>query len=263
MTACAPGRLGARLCLTAATLIALAAPSTAAGQACPSADVSYTGNCGPTFSAPTWTDAGGWTDPSQYSTIQLADVNGDGKDELLGRSDAGLQIWWFDTSVGQWRPQVDADAVPQILGDFELAARGRGRATDWTKPYYYATIQAANIDGQPGSEILARFSDGMRVYKYLPPSGGPAIDGGSWTRIGTGGPFSDAEDYGNVSLYSRSTSCSPAPTARPCSTRAGTAAPANPRSRSTPGRTAAGHSSRASAPSRASRIRSAGSRPAT
>ncbi len=199
----------ARLAAAAAGAVLLAAgagmatvPAVAGAQDCLETDQDYLGACGPTFSVPTWTDAGGWTDPSQYSTIQLADVNGDGKDELLGRSDAGLQIWWFDTSVGQWRPQVDADAVPQILGDFSSPRAGVDRATDWTKPYYYATIQAANIDGQPGSEILARFSDGMRVYKYLPPSGGTAIDGGSWARIGTGGPFSDAEDYGNVSLYS-------------------------------------------------------------
>jgi hypothetical protein len=25
---------------------------------------SCTGNCGPTFAVPNWTDAGGWTDPS-------------------------------------------------------------------------------------------------------------------------------------------------------------------------------------------------------
>ena len=49
------------------------------GAACPSTDDSYTGNCGPMFAVPSWTDAGGWNDPSQYSTIQLADFNGDGR----------------------------------------------------------------------------------------------------------------------------------------------------------------------------------------
>jgi hypothetical protein len=44
-----------------------------------------------------WGDADGWTDPSQYSTIHLADPNGDGKDELIGRNDQGLEVWWFDT----------------------------------------------------------------------------------------------------------------------------------------------------------------------
>ena len=87
------------------------APSVAAAAACPSADTSYMGNCGPQFSVPNWTDAGGWNDPAKYSTIQLADVNGDGSDELIGRSDAGAPDFRFDTTLGQWRPQVDAAAT--------------------------------------------------------------------------------------------------------------------------------------------------------
>ena len=43
---------------------------------------------------------GGWTDESKYSTIQLADFNGDGKDELLARNDQGVEIFRFDTSSG-------------------------------------------------------------------------------------------------------------------------------------------------------------------
>jgi hypothetical protein len=198
------GRFWPRLALTA-LLVAVSfalAPSTAVGAACPSLDTSYTGNCGPLFAVPNWTDAGGWTDPSKYSTIQLADVNGDGRDELIGRNDVGLEIWRFDTTLGQWRPQVDANGFPQVLTDF--ASPPPWRASDPhspAQPRYYSTIQAADVDGQPGAEILARFWDGMRVYKYTPPAGGN-IDGGSWSRIGTGGPFSDAGGYGDPSLYS-------------------------------------------------------------
>jgi hypothetical protein len=181
---------------------ALAAP-VAAADGCPSVDDGYTGTCGPKFEVPSWTDAGGWSDPSQYSTIHLADVNGDGTDELIGRSDAGIEIYEFDTTVGQWRPQVDASGVPQLLNDFASFLP----ADDWdprdpNQPQSYSTIQAANIDGQPGAEILGRFSDGMRVFKYTPPAGTTSIDGGTWTRIGTGGPFSDADGYDEPSLYS-------------------------------------------------------------
>ena len=104
--------------LLAAVTFALASSSPAAADGCPSTDDGYTSNCGPTFAVPSWTDAGGWSDPSQYSTIQLADFNGDGRDELLGRSDAGLEIYRFDTTLGQWRPQVDASGVPQLLSEF-------------------------------------------------------------------------------------------------------------------------------------------------
>ena len=114
------GCVSARLVLAGllATIALGLAPSWAAADGCPSTEASYTGNCGPMFAVPSWTDAGGWSDPSQYSTIQLADVNGDGRDELIGRSDAGIQIYRFDTTLGQWRPQVDANGVPQLLNDF-------------------------------------------------------------------------------------------------------------------------------------------------
>jgi hypothetical protein len=203
---CARRRLWPTLALAAVlmTLWCALAPSPAAA-ACPNsndADTSYTGNCGPWFQVPNWTDVGGWDDPSQYSTIQLADVNGDGKDELIGRGASGVQILRFDTAHGQWRPQVDDKNTPQILSEF--ASFPTWQASDPknpTHPWYYSTIQAADIDGQPGAEILARFWDGMRVYKYTPPQGGNQIDGGSWAKIGTAGPFSDADDYGNPSLY--------------------------------------------------------------
>ena len=177
------------------------APSFAAAAACPVAEPTYTGNCGPTFVVPAWGDGGGWNDPSKYSTIQLADVNGDGRDELIGRNDQGLEIYWFDTSIGQWRPQVDANGVQQVLTDFRSPLPTERPATDWTEPAYYSTIQAANVAGSPGVEILARFSDGMRIYRYVPPPGN-GIDGGSWRTIVTGGPFSDADGYGDASLYS-------------------------------------------------------------
>jgi hypothetical protein len=201
---CATRTVGTRLaCVALLAAAALAVtPSVALGDACPSVDTTYTGNCGPTFAVPNWTDAGGWTDPSKYSTIQLADVNGDGRDELVGRNDQGLEIWEFDTTVGQWRPQVDANDFPQVLTDFASPVPSdESDPKAPTHPEYYSTIQAADIDGQGGEEILARFADGMRVYQYAPPAGGQDIDGGTWTRIGTAGPFSDANAFGDASIY--------------------------------------------------------------
>ena len=200
--------------LLAALIVAFAfMPSLAEGAACPSVDTSYTGNCGSTFAVPGWTDASGWTDPSQYSTIRLADVNGDGRDELLGRNSDGIEVYEFDTQLGQWRPQVDGNnhrqlvswtnANGKVISDFASPSlSNEGDPHRITLPQYYSTIQAANIDGQPGDEILARFWDGMRVYKYFPPAGKNSIDGGTWKRIGTSGPFSDADGYNDPSLYS-------------------------------------------------------------
>ena len=192
--------------LVAAVVLAVAAgllaPGVAGAQGCPEANPTYFDACGPTFVLPGWGDADGWTDPSQYSTIHLADVNGDGTDELIGRNDQGLEVWWFDTSVGQWRPQVDANDVPQSLTDFRSPRPGETLATDFTQPEYYSTINAGNVDGAPGDEVYARFADGMHVYKYVPPDGSTSINGGSWQQIGAGGAFSDAVGGNDPSIYS-------------------------------------------------------------
>jgi hypothetical protein len=178
------------------------APSTAAAAACPSADIGHLSNCGPMYSVPTWTDAGGWDDPSQYGTIQLADVNGDGAEELIGRGDAGVVIYWFDTALGQWRPQAGPDGTPWILTDFASKPPwDEGDPTNPANAQYSSTIQAADIDGRPGAEILGRLAGGMTVYQYT-PVGDRVADGGTWKRIGQGGPFSDADGYGDPSLYS-------------------------------------------------------------
>ena len=209
----------ARLCswvimwaVALAVAVMAAAPGVAGAQ-CPEPTPSYTDSCGPTFVLPPWGDAGGWTDPSKYSTIQLADVNGDGSDELIARNDQGIEIYWFDTTTdgsggpsdvgnGQWRPQADAKGLQWVLTDFRSPLPTESPATNWTKPQYYSTIQAADVDGQPGAEILARFADGMHVYKYTPPDTARSIDGGTWQSIGTGGPFSDAAGGNDPSVYS-------------------------------------------------------------
>jgi hypothetical protein len=179
-----------------------AAPGVAGAQdACPEANPTYTSNCGPTFVVPAWGDAGGWTDPSTYSTIQLTDFNSDGRDELMARNDQGIEIYWFDTSLGQWRPQVDANGVQQLITDFRSPLPSEDPATDWTPPEYYSTIQTAHINGNKSAQILARFADGMRVYYFNPGPGG-SINGGSWSTLSSQGPFSDADGWDNQSMYS-------------------------------------------------------------
>ncbi len=75
--------------MMAAVAVALAASSAAQAQSDCANDTTpvYTDACGPTFALPGWGHAGGWTDASKYSTIQLADLNGDGRDELLAHND--------------------------------------------------------------------------------------------------------------------------------------------------------------------------------
>ena len=96
--------------------------------------------------------------------------------------------------MGQWRPQVDANAVPQILTDVRSPLPSED-FLGWKQPQYYSTIQTANLDGQPGVEVIARFPDGMRAYGYTPPAGGNSIDGGTWSTLATDGPFTDDKGW--------------------------------------------------------------------
>jgi hypothetical protein len=195
----------ARVCALGVLLLAVVgvcAPSGALADACSlSADDGYTGNCGPRFVVPTWGDGGGWADPSKYATIQLADVNGDGRDELIGRNDQGLEIFWFDTTFGQWRPQVDANGVQQVIKDFRSPLPSEEGNPNWSQAQYALTIRTANLDGAPGNEIYARFADGLHAYTYVPPAGSRSIDGGSWQRVGGTGGFSDAAGGADPSSY--------------------------------------------------------------
>jgi hypothetical protein len=149
------------------------------------------------FVLPGWGDAGGWTDPEQYETIQLADVDGDGADELFARTPGGVAIHVFDKTLGQWRPQVDTGNLPAILSEFAdppplTTANPNPPTTDWTLPQYYDTIQAADIDGQKGDELLGRSASGLIVFKFSP---GSAAGQGSWRQLTTSGPFTDADGW--------------------------------------------------------------------
>jgi hypothetical protein len=101
-------------------------------------------------------DSGGaWDQPAQYTTIQLVDLDADGRAELVGRSQSGLEVWSWDGAASQWS-QWPLDAV---------LTEGL-----WSNPQYYATIQFANVSdfndsllaGRP--ELLARGPDGVEIY---------------------------------------------------------------------------------------------------
>ena len=49
-----------------------------------------------------------------------------------------------------------------------------------SSPSYYETLQAADVDGVAGDELLARASDGLRVRKWV-----PGRSGGRWDRLPT------------------------------------------------------------------------------
>ena len=88
-----------------------------------------------------------------------------------------------------------------VIKDFRSPLPSEEGAPNFGQPQYALTIQAADIDGQPGQEVFARFPDGLHAYKYVPPAGGTSIDGGSWQEIGGAGGFGDAVGGADPGIY--------------------------------------------------------------
>jgi FG-GAP-like repeat len=100
---------------------------------------------------PTWNDGMGWAQPSQYTTIQLADIDGDGRAELIARGRAGLEAQrWSGPGWGQLA------AADGVMAD----------ADGWAEPRSYLTIQAADVDGDGRFAIVGHASDGVQTWKW-------------------------------------------------------------------------------------------------
>ncbi len=151
-------------------------------------DYAYNGECGPEFESPGWGDGAGWRSPSQYSTIKLADITGNGQDELLARNSDGLEIWRFDASIGQWRPAIGADGLPEVLRDFRSPLPNEPPDSHGTDPMVYSSLQTAQVLGNGTESIVALFPDGVHTYDYIPPTGTRNIDSGHWVQEPVSGP---------------------------------------------------------------------------
>ena len=144
-------------------------------------------------SDPSTTPPTDWTQPQYYSTIQAADIDGDGRAEVLGRSSAGVMAYSWNGSTGKWEYLATAT-------DFCDTPCGFDQAT------YYSTIQFAHIQGQPinghpAFQLVARTGNGVRVYEYN-------ASNKTWTLLNPqGGPFPDVDqatntNWGDVQYYS-------------------------------------------------------------
>jgi hypothetical protein len=104
-------------------------------------------------------------DPSYYRTIQAADIDGDGLDELLSRASTGMIAYRFNTSTKQWTGPI-SNSTPGLAND------------PWSDPAYYTTIKTARLDpDKPARSLLARGRTGVRTWYF-----DPSANQNTWTR---------------------------------------------------------------------------------
>ena len=116
-----------------------------------------------------------------------ADIDGSGKAALLGRGGDGLEAY-------QWT----GSGWTQLTGLPTLSD-----ANGWTQLQYYQTLQYAKMAANlPGMQLVARFPDGLHVWRYVSASAGVGA-GGSWVDLtpDTGGVFNGGTGWSSPQNY--------------------------------------------------------------
>lgn len=132
---------------------------------------------GTRISTSNMSNAQGWNDVKYYSTIQMADVDGDGRDDVCGRSPDGFKCWLSDG---------------QGFGT-EVATANMSDDVGWDKPQYYGTIQMADVNGDGKADLCGRA--GAAFICHLSTGTGFA------SRIATQ-DMSDAQGWNKTAYYS-------------------------------------------------------------
>jgi hypothetical protein len=122
-------------------------------------------------SSTSFSDAAGWDVARYYGTVQLADVNSDGKADACGRAAAGfLCLLSKGTSFGK---EISTDEFSDAKG--------------WDAPEYYTTLETGDLDGdgkadvcgRGGAGVLCRLSSGTGFSAAV--TGPPLSDTAGWS----------------------------------------------------------------------------------
>lgn len=100
---------------------------------------------------PELSDGLGWKQPMYYSTIQTADIDGDGQSEVLARWIDGLSVYRFENGTLIRHSRISA--LSDNAGFYE--------------PSWYSTIHTGVLDRKLGqADVIAREHDGIHVFRY-------------------------------------------------------------------------------------------------
>ncbi len=124
-----------------------------------------------------WGDDSGWADVTNYATIRMGDLDGDGRADLCARANAGV-VCALSTGEGFAEPSTWQDTLSDANG--------------WDHPRFYTTIRLADVDGDGRADLCARDSQGFGCW---------ISDGARFDRRIEGPRWSDEAGLGAARYY--------------------------------------------------------------
>jgi hypothetical protein len=193
---------------------------------------------------PEWSDDNGWDMASRYGSIQLVDLNGDGRADLFARGRDGVSTALstgsgFETEVAgpAWTADSGWDDPNNAFtlrlgdidgdGDADLCGRANARvycyrwettafatsrfngpewsdSAGWDEEDNYWNLQLADITGDGNAELCGRSDAGVRCVSFSGTSYGPELEAG-W---GSGGSWEGEDNWPTLQVYpARSRGC--------------------------------------------------------
>jgi RHS repeat-associated protein len=135
-----------------------------------------------------FSDANGWADPTNYSTMQTPDINGDGRADLCARANGGIHCY---RSTGTGWTNFSAIQGSPALSD----------AANWNQPQYNSTIRFPDLNGDGRADLCARASEGLRCWLNT-GSNAAFTTGVPYPVGGTGNnEFSNASNWDSEKYY--------------------------------------------------------------
>ena len=130
----------------------------------------------PTVWRPEMSDANGWGLPQYYTTLRLADVDGDGRDDLCARDSAGFGCWLSDGVA--------------------FSTRVEGPTWDdagFISPRHHGTLRMGDLDGDGRADACIRGAGGVECVRS---------DGTSFSGVVAGPAWSDEGGWGGIGYWS-------------------------------------------------------------
>jgi hypothetical protein len=132
--------------------------------------------------APAFRDSNGWSGAPYFSTLQYADINGDGHADVCGRGTSGVLCATYDFLSGTF------SAASWVTTQF-------ADAYGWTDPRYFPSLRVADVSGDGVADFCGRGTAGL----YCGITRGFPGEFPSLTDVNTlvQSQMSDANNWGN------------------------------------------------------------------